>query len=185
MENYLFIGLGNPGPKYANTRHNLGIATLKLWVASVDSASQWQVVDQDQAELAQVVIGDTSVTGIFPLAEMNNSGQVVAAYLKKHPYSLERLLIIHDDLEVVLGQASRKESGSARGHNGVKSIHDALATQDIRRLRLGIGRPPEGVATRDYVLSAFSEEELLVLQGAEHTSFLLLASTLASPEEKD
>lgn len=160
MENYLFIGLGNPGIKYQRTRHNLGIRVLRDWVTSVSEGSAvWREEASVAAEVAEVVVNDARVHCLFPLTYMNKSGQAVAAFLRNNPVDVKNILIIHDELELLLGEVKIKEGGSAAGHRGVKSIHEALATQDMPRLRLGIGRPNEAIGVDEYVLQRFTPEE--------------------------
>ena len=90
---------------------------------------------------------------------MNNSGQAVAAYLKNKELPLDHLVVIHDEVELPVGKVDLKLGGSAKGHNGVRSIQAALGTQDFYRLRLGVGRPSEGAALSDFVLEKFKSEE--------------------------
>lgn len=163
MNDYLFIGLGNPGQQYDKTRHNLGLAALHAWVdqqqARGYAVTDWRDDSKISAQLAQVNFTDkATVTCLWPAAGMNNSGQAVAEYLKYHPFETPQILIIHDDMEISLGEVKIKSGGSAAGHNGVRSIQTALSTQDIARLRLGIGRPVAGAA-EDYVLQKFTASE--------------------------
>jgi peptidyl-tRNA hydrolase, PTH1 family len=172
MSHYLFIGLGNPGPKYEKTRHNLGISLLRAWAEHVrlkaDASKAWRQVAKFQADVAELQFGSSQVTCFFPLTSMNRSGQAVRQFLRRRlgnwwrPPAANQLLIIHDDLEVPLGEFRFRQSGSARGHNGVRSIHTALGTTDIPRFLLGIGPKPKS-GTSDFVLGTFtpSEEETL------------------------
>jgi len=159
MKHYLYIGLGNPGEKYQRTRHNLGIRALRAW-----APDNWHTVKKLPADLAQITLPGATITCLFPLTNMNRSGVAVRRFLRQgfrrifRPLPLNRLLIIHDDLELTLGQFRLKQSGSARGHNGVRSIHNALGTQDISRLLLGIGPKPDS-NTSDFVLGKFTPTE--------------------------
>lgn len=148
MAHLLFVGLGNPGKKFERTRHNLGIRLLRAW-----ANQDWHPIQKHQAEITAVTINNTQITCLFPLTSMNLSGAAVAGFA--HPP--EKTLIIHDDLELPLGSLKIKPDGSARGHNGVRSIHQALGTQNIPRLLLGIG-PPVG-PTEEFVLSKFTPDE--------------------------
>jgi PTH1 family peptidyl-tRNA hydrolase len=94
---------------------------------------------------------------------MNVSGEVVACLARKYLFHAEALVIIHDDLELPLGRVSVKHSGSAAGHNGVRSLHASFGTQAMKRLRLGVGRPPEGGSADRYVLEPFLDSEKEVL----------------------
>lgn len=156
MDTRLLIGLGNPGPQYDGTRHNVGIDAVRAWVGdSVD----WKVDARISAEAALVTGYQSLATALFPLTGMNESGQAVATFLKNNPIETEHILIVHDELELALGDVKLKAGGSAKGHNGVRSIHQHLGTDDIPRLRLGIGRPPVGVTVHDFVLSRFTPDE--------------------------
>ncbi|HLD25474.1 MAG TPA: aminoacyl-tRNA hydrolase [Candidatus Andersenbacteria bacterium] len=171
MNHFLLVGLGNPGEQYAATRHNLGIRLLRAWFNQAkDEANDikdWHTANHLHASLAQITLEDTRVSCLFPLTFMNDSGLAVRAYVKKRlsrlwqALPLEHILIMHDELELPLGAVKLKKAGSARGHNGVKSIQHSLGTQDIPRLLLGIG-PVRG-EKRDFVLSTFSptEEEMI------------------------
>ncbi|MFH1354045.1 MAG: aminoacyl-tRNA hydrolase [bacterium] len=153
MNHLLFVGLGNPGKQFNRTRHNFGIRLLRIW-----ADAKWQPSAKHQAEIATVTLANTKITCLFPAASMNLSGQAVASF----NHLPEKTLIIHDDIELPLGDFKIKLSGSARGHRGVRSIHEALGTQDIARLLLGVG-PVIGL-TEEFVLSKFTpgEEEIIV-----------------------
>lgn len=138
----VLIGLGNPGSKFEGTRHNLGKRVVQHYTPP-----------------------DERVIRFVPTTFMNESGMAVAAFLRQHHLDPAELLLIHDDLELPLGQIAFKAEGSAKGHNGVRSVHDALQTQAIPRLRLGIGRPPVEVPIDQFVLERFTPaEEPLVNQ---------------------
>lgn len=181
MKRILLVGLGNPGKRYERTRHNLGIRALRHWVetqtSSTDSAASWQADAGQRAETAAVRFADTIVTCLFPLTSMNRSGEAVAAFNRRRfgilpaPYVLKNLLVIHDDIELPLGKIRFKQSGSAAGHKGVRSIQHALQTQDFPRLRLGISKPAASVD--QYVLEPFSPAE-------EPTVALLLTDAAAA-----
>lgn len=179
MNRKLFIGLGNPGKKFENTRHNLGIRVLKAWhqkmqEKEVCSVSEWKEHATYTSQLSVVRCQEDEIVCMFPLTSMNSSGDAVAAYFNKHMHDLGSVLIIHDELELPLGTVRIKEGGSARGHNGVKSIHEALGTQDIPRLRLGIGRPDHEIQVENYVLQRFlPEEEKIVEEMIQESSEIL------------
>lgn len=159
----LIVGLGNPGPKYDQTRHNIGFA-------AVDALAQrWQISLTSQKKF-QAELGDGWGPGnqrvrlLKPLTYMNQSGQAIRAaadWLKLPP---QEVLVIYDDLDLPLGRIRLRLSGSAGGHNGMRSAIAHLGTQDFPRLRLGIGRNPELDAapkpeTISYVLGRFSAAE--------------------------
>lgn len=163
MSKHLIVGLGNPGAKYSQTRHNLGVRAVQAWIDTVGAKA----------------LQEQGVSFLLPIESMNNSGQAVAAYLHTAPIATESILIVHDDMELPLGEVKMIPGGSARGHNGVKSIQEALSTKDIPRVRLGVGRPPEGVAPSDFVLERFGEgeremvQQMIVRAGERMTEFVL------------
>lgn len=168
MADLLFFGLGNPGKKYEQTRHNLGWQTLQAWVAEHQGSDTWQRDEALGAMLAHVSVARDGRPGVgvycaLPLVFMNTVGEAVAAVAGKYRIEVNNLLIIHDDLGLALGQIKVKVSGSAGGHNGVRSVHAALGTTDIRRLRLGIGRPADSssdeAAVSNFVLQNFGAAE--------------------------
>ena len=158
--NTLIVGLGNPGLAYRHTRHNIG-----FMVADV-LAQKLEIPLKRVKFKAQ--IGNGKVEGIpviiaKPLTYMNNSGEAVAPLVHYFKVPLERMLVIHDDMDLPLGTLRMRPSGGSAGHNGMLSIFDKLGTNAISRLRVGIGRPPGRMDPADYVLQDFpkSEEELL------------------------
>lgn len=157
MNKWIVVGLGNVGEQYLNTRHNLGIDVVRSLVDS-GGFTGWKVDNRCHAELARVSLAEALC--VFPLKFMNKSGEplkCVAEYYKVPP---DKVLVVHDDMELPLGKLELVFGGSARGHNGVRSIEVALGTGDFWRLRLGIGRPAESVDVTDFVLSTFREEEV-------------------------
>lgn len=157
---WLVVGLGNPGPEYEGTRHNVGFA----------------VVDQLAAEArvrfgpgrfrTQVALADLSGIPIHlvkPQEFMNLSGPPVAAWLEVLGLPPERLVVAHDDLDLPLGQIRVVERASPGGHRGVDSIQAALGTSGFPRVRVGIGRPREGEDATDRVLGTFTTEEVPVI----------------------
>lgn len=162
MKQWLLVGLGNPGSRYEKTRHNVGIRALRFWVSQQAPDAFWRAVSRFEAELAAV--GD--ITVFFPLTNMNDSGRAVAAYTKTNSLTPEQVIIVHDDVELALGEVRWKEGGSAAGHNGVRSVQTAMGVKQILRLRIGIGRPAYAEASaggtptlRGYVLQPFSAPE--------------------------
>jgi peptidyl-tRNA hydrolase, PTH1 family len=149
------IGLGNPDQKYYKNRHNIGFRVVDA-IAEKFSVS-FKVADN--LEYAQVSWDENSkpVYLIKPLTFMNKSGQVIS-FLAKKGIKIEEILVAHDELEKDFGKLGIKFGGSARGHNGLRSIME-VAGQSFWRLRFGIGRPADKSEVSDYVLSNFSKEE--------------------------
>jgi len=149
---WVFAGLGNPGPAYRFTRHNFGFLVLEALaerenLSFSDGPHRCSVAPWREALLVK------------PLTYMNLSGECIGPLLKRLSLPVERLLVIHDDLDLPLGRLKLVPKGGAGGHRGVRSIIEVLGSKEFPRLKLGIGRPPAGMSVRDYVLSPFTEEE--------------------------
>ena len=148
----LVAGLGNPGPQYADTRHNVGFAALDLFAVQTgvcfDKQKKWNA--------ATAKFGDTIL--LKPLTFMNRSGESVAAVADFYKIQATEMLVVVDDFALPLGRLRLRERGGPGGHNGLESVIVNLATEEVPRLRLGIGAAPERSSV-DYVLSPFFEEE--------------------------
>lgn len=159
---WLVAGLGNPGRRYAPTRHNIGFRMVDL-LAAHSGAPRWR--SEHQAETCRIQVEGFPVLVAKPQTFMNDSGRAVKALLSHYTITPERLLIISDDLDLPFARLRLRARGSAGGHNGLRSINAELGTPDYARLRVGIGRPTEGEPL-DWVLSPFSlaeEQELPLL----------------------
>jgi PTH1 family peptidyl-tRNA hydrolase len=166
--------LGNPGPVYARNRHNAG------WLLSEKTPLLDSAIWQKKHKGSFSKIGN--VCFLKPETYMNMSGTAVqsaAVFLKIPP---ERILIVHDELDLALGQASFKFSGGLNGHNGLRSIKACLGSADFWRLRIGIGRPEKGEII-DWVLSDFTSDESSLLERVLSESSLALAAALADGPE--
>lgn len=161
----VLIGLGNPGDKFKGTRHNLGIDALRAWVREMEG-EDWKEEPSFFSEVASAHVNDMRVDCMFPLTFMNDVGKAVAAYLAFYNLDSSNVLVIHDDLELPLGEVAVKETGSAHGHNGVRSIHQALGTDELRRVRIGIGRPLDDTPVDAFVLQRFTPEERALVEEA-------------------
>jgi PTH1 family peptidyl-tRNA hydrolase len=152
------VGLGNPGPRYAATRHNIGFRILERF-------GEEQGISLLGRRFFGLYgsgrMGDLAVALLAPQTFMNRSGQAVAAALRALPElsPATDLLVIYDDLDLSPGRIRLRLAGGAGGHRGMADIIDALATRDFARLRFGIGRPPPGWDAIEYVLTPFSAEE--------------------------
>ncbi len=146
------VGLGNPGPEYALTRHNLG-----FWVVDrLRMGGNWERFLFPWGEVFRS--GDRLL--LKPLTYMNRSGEAVRGLLAWSPLSPEDILLVHDDVDLPVGAVRLRERGGHGGHLGVRSVLHALGTRDVPRLKLGIGPKPEGVDLAAFVLSRPPEEEL-------------------------
>jgi PTH1 family peptidyl-tRNA hydrolase len=160
---WLVVGLGNPGPGYAGNRHNVGqMVTTELAGRAGTSFGS----DRSRAKVADTRIG-TGPGGVpgprallaQPITYMNVSGGPVAALLRYHRLGPDRLVVVHDELDLPFATVRLKAGGGEGGHNGLRSISSAIGTKDYLRVRVGIGRPPGRMDPADYVLSDFSAAE--------------------------
>ena len=151
----LIAGLGNPESRYQGNRHNLGFRVLDVWAAKLKL--EWG--RKFDGELGQGQIGETKVLLLKPLTFMNRSGESVEPAARFFKVSPADLIVAHDELDLPLGRLQLKQGGGHGGHNGLRSIEAALGTREFGRLRLGIGRPPEGWDAADFVLADFLKEE--------------------------
>ncbi len=172
------VGLGNPGPMYAATRHNVGFMLI-------DALSQeWGISltkERHQSMLGEGVIDGQKVLLIKPLTYMNLSGEAVGAVYRWYKPPLEELLVVYDDLDLPLGALRFRLHGGAGGHNGMKSIIQHLGTEKFKRLRIGIGRPPGEMEVSRYVLQPFSAQESHEIKGAIETATEALTAWLKLP----
>ncbi len=158
---WLIVGLGNPGPAYATTRHNIG-AMLVRQLAS-DAGVKLSRHKRVLAEIAETHVGFPGdrepIVLCAPLSYMNESGGPVAAAMSFYSVEADRLVVAHDELDIDFGAIRIKKGGGDGGHNGLKSIRTSIGTGDYYRIRLGIGRPPGRQAPADFVLQPFNSTE--------------------------
>jgi PTH1 family peptidyl-tRNA hydrolase len=157
---YLVVGLGNPGSRYVGTRHNVGFEVANLL------AERWELPKAKKAFGGLVTEGRAGVGGphvavLLPQGYMNESGRVVGPARGSYGIPLERLLVIHDEIDLPFGEIQDKVGGGLAGHNGLKSVSQGVGGPDFGRIRVGVGRPdttdPEIVSA--HVLSRFAEPE--------------------------
>lgn len=176
MDPWLVVGLGNPGPKYAGHRHNIGAMVI------ADLAEQAGVTAREhkaRAWLSEIRLGTLPggapgprVLLAQPMTYMNVSGGPVKNLLSFFKVPVEQLVVVHDELDIDFGAVRLKRGGGEGGHNGLRSISQSLGTRDYLRVRLGIGRPPGRQDPAAYVLSDFPardrvEAELLIGDGVD------------------
>ncbi len=150
------FGLGNPGPRYADTRHNVGFRVADR-LAAGHGVARWK---RSRSYVAAWIEFDSAHVGLVkPQTFMNLSGAAVRDWCEEHGVPAEGLLVVVDDIALPFGQLRLRRQGSDGGHNGVKSIISALGTTGFPRLRLGIGLVPAGVDPAEFVLTPFSTEE--------------------------
>lgn len=168
---WLIAGLGNPGPGYQNTRHNLGFMALDAlalrWKIPFGEAGKYLLLGRGRRR------GD-SIMLAKPLAYMNRSGEVIGPLATKEKVEASRVLIVVDDLDLPLGTVRFRPRGGTAGHRGMESIVEHLGHEDFARIRLGIGRPlEESMAESDYVLMPFEEGELPLVKKVIHQTVRL------------
>ncbi|USG65908.1 aminoacyl-tRNA hydrolase [Brevibacillus ruminantium] len=152
----VIVGLGNPGKKYEDTRHNAGFMAIDKindkWGIPVQQNKFRALVGEGRIDGEKVLL-------VKPQTYMNLSGESIAEILKFYKLGPEDVVVIYDDLDLPPGQLRLREKGSAGGHNGIKSLIMHMGTQDFNRIKIGIGRPEPGRSVSDYVLHPFSTEE--------------------------
>jgi PTH1 family peptidyl-tRNA hydrolase len=170
----LVAGLGNPGREYERTRHNAGWMVVDELARRADASFR----SKFSGRLAETRLGEHRVALLEPETYMNESGRSLAAALRFFKVSPDDLLVVHDDVDLDPGRLQARLGGGLAGHNGLRSIAQALGTQDFLRLRIGVGRPGRGDRrpVADYVLSPFEDEvdvEALIARGADAVEAIL------------
>ena len=152
----LIVGLGNPGPAYAMTRHNIGFLTIDRMVVKHGLNAFPSPV---QADAFQGKIGGVPFIAVKPLAYMNRSGGPVGDIAQTLGIPCEDMVVIHDDIDLAYERLKIKEKGGDGGHNGLRSLIDALGTDRFVRVRMGVGRPEADIGVVEYVLGDFSADQ--------------------------
>lgn len=192
MDSWLVVGLGNPGPKYAGNRHNVGAMVV------AELARRGGVTlprHKTRASAGSVRLG-TAPGGApgppaivaVPSSYMNESGGPVSGLLQYYSCPTDRLVVVHDELDIPFGQVRLKRGGGEGGHNGLRSISNSLGTRDYLRVRVGIGRPPGRMDAADFVLRDFSptdrKELPFLLDDAADAVEMLADSGLTSAQQR-
>ena len=153
---YLVVGLGNPGLKYCNTRHNIGFDVLFALASrhSVDAPSR----KRSNSTISDVRIVNNNCILALPQQFMNRSGQPVASLMAYYKIPLENVIVVHDDLDIPFGTVRLKKQGGHGGHNGLRDIIQHVG-KDFSRVRVGVSRPPSGWDTAKYVLGKWTSTE--------------------------
>ena len=150
----IVVGLGNPGKQYAHTLHNVGQSAVELLASRVSATLK---SGKDRALVAECRIGDCPVVLVVPVTYMNDSGAAVSAVVRRFKLTdMERLVIVHDELDLEPGSVRVKVGGGLAGHNGLRSINQHLKTTDFVRVRIGVGKPRSKEQGADHVLSPMS-----------------------------
>lgn len=153
---WLVVGLGNPGPSYANNRHNAGAMVLDVLADRMGARLKSH---KGRADIAEGRLSGHRVILARPRSYMNESGGAVAGLRAFFRIPPERILVIHDELDIPFGTVRLKVGGGDGGHNGLRSLRRSLGTGDYPRVRVGVGRPPGRVDPADFVLRDFSPRE--------------------------
>jgi len=153
----LVVGLGNPGPEYAETRHNVGYRFTDAMVAR--NGGRFRVENKFHGQLCRLFFAGQGLRLLKPLTFMNHSGQSVAAVVRYFDILPEQVLVAHDELDLPVGILRLKRGGGHAGHNGLRDIIAALGTRDFWRLRIGIDRPEDRAQGVSYVLSRASRDD--------------------------
>ena len=159
-DTYLIVGLGNPGREYKNTRHNIGFLLIdrladRLGVTFTRSKSK-SLITNGRFQGRKIIL-------VKPQTFMNRSGQAVSSLLKFYKLKSNHLLVVYDDVDLPFDSMRMKSSGGSAGHKGMQSIIEQLGTNDLPRLRMGVGRPPGYKQAANYVLKPFNKDEAAFL----------------------
>ena len=156
-----FVGLGNPGPKYDNTRHNIGFM-------AIDKLSDSLNIDLDEnkfkCEFGTGLVNGEKVMLVKPQTFMKLSGEGVRPLIDYFNIELDDVYILYDDMDLGLGKLRLRQKGSAGGHNGIRSLNQHFKTEKYKRIRIGIGRPDGPMPIVNWVLSKFTKEDMVTLE---------------------
>ena len=183
---WLVAGLGNPGDRYARTRHNVGAVVADELARREDE--RFRKARFVPIEVAEIRFGDERIWLAKSLRFMNESGPSYASTAKKHQIPPDHVIAVHDEIDIPFGALKVKIGGSTAGHNGLKSLQQALRTPDFLRVRVGVGRPPGRQDPADFVLQPFAKREeadvaILVDAAADAVRSLILDG-LAATQDK-
>ena len=153
----LVVGLGNPGPRYAGTRHNIGFAVAEELAGEL--MSSFSVHKKTNTEVAEGMTGGRKIICAKPRSFMNLSGGPIKALAQYFHLSAANIIVVHDELELDFGTIKLRDGGGDHGHNGLRSTTKSLGTKDYQRLSIGIGRPPGRMDPASFVLRPWTKQE--------------------------
>ena len=157
----IFVGLGNPGAEYQNTKHNAGFMLADKFATNLN-ATDWH--NKFNALIAETIFADDKILIVKPQTFMNNSGTAVRQLADFYKVATENIIVAHDDMDLPVGKIRLRPKGSGGGHHGVESIIQHLSGEmNFPRVRIGIGRPPENWTVISHVLSRFTESDLKII----------------------
>ncbi|KXT84904.1 aminoacyl-tRNA hydrolase [Streptococcus panodentis] len=157
----LIVGLGNPGEKYAETKHNVGFMLIDKICKELDLKFTRDSIFQ--ADIASAFLKGEKIYFVKPITFMNESGKAVQALLAYYGLEIGDLVVIYDDLDMEVGKIRLRSKGSAGGHNGIKSIIRHLGSQEFKRIKIGIGRPKAGMTVIHHVLGKFEKDDYITI----------------------
>lgn len=163
MTTRLIVGLRNPGSRYNGTRHNVGAEVV---IAAAPNAKFKRARLGIRADIAEIRFDDVRTVLALPRTFMNECGQAVAPLVRYERIDGDRLLVVHDDIDLPFGKLRVQLGGGAGGHNGIRSLAGSLDTKEFWRLKIGVGRPPDRVDPADYVLGRFAKVERSAIDDA-------------------
>lgn len=176
----MLVGLGNTGPRYDNTRHNIGFALVDEFTNR--NGSSFSTEKRFHADVAKVHLSDQTIYVVKPRTFMNNSGLAVKAVQKYYDLPTSALLVVTDDISLGVGRIRLRAKGSAGGHNGLKSVQKSIGTMEYARLKVGVGSPDGSDEWKDFVLGRFSRAEQTVLQDVTWDVMDVLEHWVREPE---
>jgi len=159
----LVVGLGNPGSKYENTRHNVGFKTIDFLINKLKIDYNLKIINKFNAQIIEIKDKQNKIIMVKPLTYMNLSGEAIIRIVKWYKLDLDNILVIHDDLDLPVGKIRFKLKGGSGGHNGISSLIQHLGSENFKRTKIGINRPCNGDVV-NYVLTNFNKEEQLLIE---------------------
>jgi PTH1 family peptidyl-tRNA hydrolase len=184
-DRYLIVGLGNPGPRYVGTRHNAGFFVADLLAERIGAAFK---AHKGRADIVEGRLAGVPAVIAKPKVYMNESGGPVVAVSRFFKIPVDRIVVVHDDLDLPFGSLRLKRGGGDGGHNGLRSLTSAIGNREYVRVRFGIGRPPGRQDPADFVLKEFAAAErrelgVLVDRAADAVEVLLSQGLEAAQNE--
>lgn len=176
----LIVGLGNPGKEYEKTRHNAGFMAIDFFA----NKKMFGFSEKFGGLYSKIKVNDNEIHILKPLTYMNNSGQSVIQVVDFFKISKNEIVVLHDDMDIPVGEIKYKTKGSAGGHNGLKSIIAHLGTQEFKRVKIGVGKPDE-ITVIDHVLGKFSKSDRQLIDNAIETNVYRFLDLFVASNESD
>jgi peptidyl-tRNA hydrolase, PTH1 family len=183
---WLVVGLGNPGERYASTRHNIGARVVERLAERLEERFR-------KVRFLPLVVAEAKVDGervwlVRPMTFMNVSGPPVASFARRHRIGPDRIVVCQDEIDLAFGSLRLKQGGSTAGHRGLDSLSQAFRTKDFYRVRLGVGRPPGRKEAADHVLDTFAKRERedveVLIEDAADAVLTLIREGLATAQDR-